>query len=93
MQIKTHDGVVRTLSKIRNIPDMNHNLISLGTLEANGCRYSVENGVLKMMKGVMVLMKRFRQGSLYLLQGTTITGSVTVCTTSTDVDITRLWHM
>ena len=60
VQIKTHDGVVRTLSKVRHIPDMTRNLISLGTLEANGCRYSVENGVLKVTKGAMVLMKGLR---------------------------------
>jgi len=40
VHIKTHDGVVRTLSKVRHIPDMTRNLISLGTLEANGYRYS-----------------------------------------------------
>jgi len=57
MQIKPHDGVVRTLSKVRHIYDVTRNLISLGTLEANGCRYSAENGVLKVMKGTMGLMK------------------------------------
>ena len=41
----------------------------------------------------MVLMKGLRQGSLHFLQGTTVTGSAAVCTTSTDVDTTKLWHM
>jgi len=65
-------------------------LISLGTLEGNDCRHSAENGVLKVMRGVMVLMKGLRQGSLYLLQGTTVTGSIAICT---DVDTAKLWHM
>jgi len=60
IQIETHDGVVRTLSKVRHIPDITRNFISLGTLEANGCRYSAENGVLKVTKGAMVLMKGLR---------------------------------
>ena len=72
------------------ISDMTHNLICLGTLEANGCRYSAENGVLKVMKGTMVLMMGFRQRSLYLIDGTIVTGSAAVCTTSTDVNTTRL---
>ena len=38
VQIKTHDGTIRTLSKVRHIPDMTRCLISLGTLETNGCR-------------------------------------------------------
>jgi len=73
--------VVRTLSKVRHIPNIARNLISLGTHEANGCRYSADNGVLKVMKGAMVLMKGLRQGSVYFLQGTFITGSAAVCTT------------
>jgi len=52
----------------------------LGTLEVNGCRYSDENGVLKVIRGAMMLMKGLRQGSLYLLQGTTVTSSAIVCT-------------
>ena len=38
--------MVRTLSKVRQTSDMTHNLILLGILEGNGCRYSTENGVL-----------------------------------------------
>jgi len=41
------------------------------------------------MKGAMVLMKGLRQGSLYFLQGTTVTGSVAVCTTLEDIDTTK----
>jgi len=44
IQIKNHDGVLRTLSKVCHIPDITHSLISLGTLKANGCRFSTENG-------------------------------------------------
>jgi len=93
VQIKTHDRVVRTLPKVCYIPDMTCNLISLGAFEANDCRYSVDIGVLKVMRGAIVLIKGLRQGSLYLLQGTTVTGLAAVCTTSTDVDTTRLWHI
>jgi len=49
VQIKTYDSVVRILSKVRHISDMTRNLVSLGTLEANGYRYLAENGVLKVM--------------------------------------------
>jgi len=74
VQIKTHDGIVRTLSKVRHTPNMTRCLISLGTLETNGCRIIMENSVLKVTKGAMVAMKGLRQGSLYILQGTTVTG-------------------
>jgi len=51
IQIKTNDVVVRTLSKVRHIHGMTRTLISMGTLETNGCRYSSENDVLKVRKG------------------------------------------
>lgn len=60
IQIKTHDGIIRTLSKVRHIPDMTRCLISLGTLETNGCRIIMENGVLKVIKEAMVVTKRLR---------------------------------
>ncbi|CAL0308086.1 unnamed protein product [Lupinus luteus] len=66
IQIKTHDGVLRTLANVRYIPDLKRNLISLGTLESLGCRYSVEGGVLKILKGALVLLKVNRIGSLYV---------------------------
>ena len=52
-----HDGIVRTLSNVYHILDLKLNLISLGTLESNGRRYSDEGGVLKVSKCTMVLMK------------------------------------
>ena len=47
IQIKTHDSIVRTLSSVHHFPNLKRNLISLGTLETNGCKYSAEGRVLK----------------------------------------------
>ena len=93
VQIKTLDGIVGTLSKVRHKPDMTHCLISLGALETNGCRIIMENGVLKVTKGAMVVMKGLRQGNLYILQGTIVTGVAAVGTASADTNNTRLWHL
>ena len=38
VRIKMHDGVVRTLTGVRHIPDLRKNLISLGSLDSNGCQ-------------------------------------------------------
>ena len=54
IQIKTHNGVVKTLTKVRYIPNLKRNLISLGTLESLGCKYSFEGGVQKVSKGALV---------------------------------------
>ncbi|XP_074297851.1 putative mitochondrial protein AtMg00300 [Silene latifolia] len=90
VKIKTHDGVARTLTSVSHVPDLKRNLISLGILESLGCKYSAEGGVLKVSKGALVLLKANRSGSLYVLQGSTITGSAAVVSSSDD---TKLWHM
>ena len=74
IKIKTHDGVVRTLSNVHHVPDLKRNLISLGTLESKGCKYTAEGGVLKVSKGSRTLLKGLRQGGLYVLQASTMTG-------------------
>ena len=57
VKIKTNDGVTRTLTGFRHVPDLKRNLISLGTLESLGCKYLAEGGVLKVSKGALVLLK------------------------------------
>jgi len=71
VKIKTHDGVVRILSNVRYVPDLKRNLVSLGTLESKGCKYSTEGGVLKVSKDSRILLKGLRHGSLYVLQAST----------------------
>ncbi|GJW75669.1 hypothetical protein Tco_0135039 [Tanacetum coccineum] len=52
-----HDGVVRTLTDVRHVPDLKKNLISLGVLDSKGFKYTSENGVLRVSKGDLVVMK------------------------------------
>ncbi|KAG6388780.1 hypothetical protein SASPL_150216 [Salvia splendens] len=51
------DCIIRTLTNVRHVPDLKRNLVSLGTLDAQGCRFSAEGGVLKITKGALVVMK------------------------------------
>lgn len=43
------DGVVRTLTNVRYVPDLRKNLISLGTLDSLGYGYSAKDGVMKIL--------------------------------------------
>ena len=90
VQIKTCYGIMRTLISVRHIPNLKRKLILLGTLESNGCKYLAEGGVLKVSKGALVLMKGVRRGSLYVLQGSTVTGTAAITTSLSNVDLTRL---
>nr|GEW27184.1 retrovirus-related Pol polyprotein from transposon TNT 1-94 [Tanacetum cinerariifolium] len=65
IQVKRHDGVVRTITGVRHVRNLKSNLISLSTLEANGCKYSGEGGVMKIFKGALVLMKAIQSGYMF----------------------------
>ena len=57
IRVKMFDGVIRTLCDVRHVPDLRKNLISLGTLDSNGFNYKSTNGVMKVRKGVLIVMK------------------------------------
>ena len=70
VRIKIYDSVVRTLTDVRHVPDLRKSLISLGTLDSQGYKYSAEGGVLSVSKDAHVVIK----GKLHngLLQGSII---------------------
>ena len=80
IQMKMFDGMVRTLSDVRHVPWLRKNLISLGTLDKNGCRISCQGRVIKVIRGSLVVMKGKMNGSLYAIEGSTISSSVNVST-------------
>ncbi|KAK2970709.1 hypothetical protein RJ640_015134 [Escallonia rubra] len=94
IHIRMHDGIVRTLTSVRHVPKLRKILISLGTLDSNGCSYRASCGVMRIMKGALIVMKGLKQHSLYLLQGSTVT-EATATTSSSDIDFdtAKLWHM
>jgi len=68
IRIKMHDGMIRTSTNVRHVPDLKRNLISLDTLESLGHKYTAEGRVLKSPKvPLSLLMKANKSGSLYVL--------------------------
>jgi len=56
---------------------LKRNFISVGALEALSLKVSIRDGVLKMIRGSMVILKGIRCNNLYYLKGSTVTGHVT----------------
>ena len=68
IHIKMFDGVVRTPSDVKHVPNLKRNLISLITLNAKGYKYTGEGGVLKISKGALIVMKGHQKTTmLYVL--------------------------
>ena len=84
IHIKMEDGIVRELKEVRSVPQLKRNLISVGTLEVSGLMVSIRDGVFKMTKGSMVVMKGVHRNNLYYLKGSTVTGQVETSSSSDD---------
>ena len=66
VHIKMDDGTVRELKEVRYVPQLKMNLITIGTSKMLGLVVSIRDGVLKMTKGSMVVMKGVHWNNLYL---------------------------
>lgn len=95
IRLKMHDGTIRRLTNVRYIPDLKKNLISLGVLDTDGYKVKIENGVLKVIRGALVAMKGTQKSNLYFLDGSTVTGRVSISSSPDNQtsDSSRLWHM
>jgi len=59
--IKMFDGMVRELKDTRYVSQLKRNFISVDALEALGFEVSIRDGVLKMIKGSMIVLKHPKQ--------------------------------
>ena len=68
-QIKMFEGMVRKLKEVRYVPQVKRKFISVGALKALDHAVSVTDGVFKITKGSMVVMKGVQRNNLYYLMG------------------------
>ena len=85
---------MRTLAEVRHVPDMKKNLSSLGALDSESYKFSAEGGVMKVVKGTLVLMRSNRVGNLYILfRNSVIGGAVGSSSDDNESVSTGLWHL
>ncbi|KAG8480291.1 hypothetical protein CXB51_024793 [Gossypium anomalum] len=90
VKIKMHDGMIKTLSDVRYVPDLRKNLISLSILDLKGCKINIESSGIKVSRGALVLLKGKRISSLYILEGSTVTGEIRRPSSVTELKSTSL---
>ena len=66
--IKIFDGMVWELKEVRYIPQLKKNLISNGVIKVLGLEVSIKDGVLKMTRGSIVILKGVWRNNLYYLK-------------------------
>ncbi|KAG8478329.1 hypothetical protein CXB51_028050 [Gossypium anomalum] len=90
VKIKMHDGTIRTLSDVRYVPNLRKNLISLSTLDLKGCRINIESSGIKVSHKAFILLKGKRTGSIYILEGSIVTGEIRHPSSVRESKLTRL---
>ena len=67
------DGTVRAIKDVRHVNGLNQNLLSLVQIDSHGYKTHVENMIMKIVKGALVLMKAEMIGvNLFMLKGKTL---------------------
>ena len=64
-----HDGFIRTLTDVGHVPKHRKNQISLGFLDSASYMCTNQSGILKVSKGILVVMKEKRIENVYHLEG------------------------
>ncbi|GFZ14604.1 hypothetical protein Acr_24g0007940 [Actinidia rufa] len=63
------NGRSMTLTKVRHVPNLRKNLISIGMLDSKGCSFDTSGGTLRVSKGNKEMLWRKKIGGLYRLEG------------------------
>ena len=65
VRIKMHNDVEKVLTNVTFILELKRNLISLGTLGELGYVIKVEAGTIKILKGLLLVMKGIKKNDIY----------------------------
>ncbi|CAA7038048.1 unnamed protein product [Microthlaspi erraticum] len=89
IRINANGGTVKRLQKVRYVPNLKRNLISVSTLDLQGFKHEGSNGKIKFYKNEKLTLQGTLCGSLYLLDGKTVAGDSNAAVSKDD---TALWH-
>nr|CAN80650.1 hypothetical protein VITISV_022906 [Vitis vinifera] len=93
VRISLPNGSVWLLEKVRHIPDLRRNLISIGQLDDEGHAILFVGGTWKVTKGARVLARGKKTGTLYMTSCPRDTIAVADASIDTSIWHRRLGHM
>ena len=63
--IKMFDGMVRELKEVRYVTRLKRNVIFVGALKVLDLEVSIRDDILRMTRGLMVILKGVQRNNLY----------------------------
>ncbi|WVY90035.1 hypothetical protein V8G54_035549 [Vigna mungo] len=91
VRLKMFDNREMVLQAVRYVPELKRNLISISAFDLGGYTTKVEDGVMRVCSEDSVVAKGRRRNGLYILEGSTVIGHVSVA--SGTENTARLWHL
>jgi len=93
VKIKMYDGIVRIIQEVRHVKDLKKNLLSVGQLDNLGCKIHTEGGILKVVRGNLVVMKAEKiMANLYVLMAYTLQESNATLASMNQEEAVMMWH-
>ncbi|KAG6756856.1 hypothetical protein POTOM_040299 [Populus tomentosa] len=94
IKLKMYDGLIRTISGVRHVKDLKKNLLSVGQFDSLGCKIRTDNGIMKIVKGALVVLKaRKTVANMFVLMGETHHGAeASIASASPAEEKTMMWH-
>lgn len=68
VSLKMRDVSIKLLQNVRHVPNLKRNLISLGMLDAIGCTYSGQDGILEVRKDSKIVVVGEKSNGLYVVK-------------------------
>ena len=69
VKIKIFNGTIHTIEEVQYVSSLKKNLLSLGQIDSFACKTHVENEIMKIAKGSLILMKEEKTGvNLFMLK-------------------------
>ncbi|KZV42796.1 hypothetical protein F511_20247 [Dorcoceras hygrometricum] len=57
IKIKMFDDTIRTIQEVQHVKGLTKNLLSIGQLDDIGCKTPIESGIMKVVRGALVVTK------------------------------------
>ena len=95
IKLKMYDGMVRIIQEVQHVNGLKKNLLSLGQVDNSGCKTHIQDGIIKIVKGALVVMKSEKiAANLFMLKGETLQeADACVASISKGEESTMMWHL
>jgi hypothetical protein len=94
IKLKMYDGSIHTISGVRHVKGLKKTLLSVGQFDSLGCKIRTENGIMKIVKGALVVLKaRKIAANLFVLMGETHhEAEASIASASPAEEKMMMWH-